>query len=145
MLRQPRLIFILRAVPVYFEGSSPSTAPKFYIMIRPHATDFSAFGGGELRKSFMTHGINKGTRTYGGSSGYTSEARDLSNKTTNLKVVGKVDPARVVKTIIHRCGKILTRAGYVPMNDAFSLSFVSRLEYVGIDGKTMSILNTNIR
>lgn len=122
--------------------------------MKPHPTGSDAFGSGELRKSFMTHGLNKGSRVSGGS--YRPRTISYEEK---YKIVGGIPPSKVAKTIIHYVATIseegkpkvnknksMSKGGYVPKQQAFTMiPFVFKVVYEDIYGKTMTITNTNIR
>lgn len=72
-------------------------------MPRPHAKSSTAFTSGEMRKSFMGHGLNKMTRLYGGRVQLSDPG---PTKYGNTRKQGKaitsgVLPSKVVKTIVN--------------------------------------------
>lgn len=117
--------------------------------LKPHAAGITAFGSGELNKSFSSHSLNRVTRTTGGGSGYRSEARSIS-ESGKYRIVGDIPPTKVVKTTIHYMSKgerkAISRLGYIARQQAFTtVPFVYQVVYTDRLGNTMTVSNTNIR
>lgn len=111
-------------------------------------------GGGwpleNLGKSYMSHSLNKETRTYGGSSGYSSGATKNKLLPGSFIIRGKnVPPKMVVKTIIHRKidGKMrkLAKEGYTSFQTAISMGFVFTVEHHDAHGNVQITHHTGIR
>lgn len=111
---------------------------------KPHPAGQGGFPLGHLRKSYMSHGLNKTTRTYGGQSGYDSTARKVTAN-GRFKTVGKMSANAVVKTIIHTNGKRISKNEFIPRGKAFSFPFTSKVEYLNKWGDKMTVMDMNMR
>lgn len=122
--------------------------------MKPHPSGVGAFASGELKKSYMTHGLNKGSRLSGG-----THRSHSANKENPYHVLGNISPKDVGKTTIHYkvsvpdelgektiVKKAMSRGGYITKQDAFSaIPFVFKVVYTDMMGNTMTIENSNIR
>lgn len=109
-------------------------------MLKPHPVSSDTFGSGALRKSFFTHSLNRSTRTWGGGSGYTSEAR---TKLVQPQIIGCIVPSKIVRTVLVTKTNRLAKPGYIA--NPFSIPFIYSVEYYDAAGKKMTIINRNIR
>lgn len=96
--------------------------------------------GSDIRKSYSSHGLNKGHKTYGGGSGYNVKGTEKP-----YRVFGHIVPKNILYTIIVYQGKRLNKVGFFSYKEALKLGYVRRVEYYSASGLVGKVENLKIR